>query len=68
MTDMRQTLMDVITMLQAALDTEERRKGKAPKVYHDGPTDLFFCGGCGAAVHWGDRFCRMCGEGVNWDG
>lgn len=30
---------------------------------------LFWCcGACGVAITEGDRFCRMCGKAVKWDG
>lgn len=25
------------------------------------------CGSCGVAITEGDKFCRMCGNGVKWD-
>ena len=29
---------------------------------------VWCCGSCGAAITDGDKFCRMCGKAVKWDG
>ena len=29
---------------------------------------LWCCGSCGVAITEGDKFCRMCGRTVKWDG
>jgi len=29
---------------------------------------VWCCGSCGVAITDGDKFCRMCGKAVKWDG
>ena len=65
-----QAVMDAAQALQRAQEMLEKdEKGdEKPVVYHDGPTDLFFCGSCRGAVLYADRYCRMCGRRIRWDG
>lgn len=61
-----QAVMDAITALERVKVKLEKRGRVKPIVYHDGPTDLFFCGNCRGAVAYGDHYCRMCGAEINW--
>ena len=65
MTDALQAVMDAISALQRAQSVLERMDSTAPEVFQNGQTQYFNCP-CGTPVHYGDRYCRMCGRGIDW--
>ena len=67
MTDALQAVMDAIQALQRVQDGLERFESVRPDTQQVGQTQYFNCP-CGSPVHYGDRYCRMCGRGLRWDG
>ena len=67
MNDILQAIMDADTALQRVQEGLERFESVKPGTQQVGQTQYFNCP-CGTPVHYGDRYCRMCGRRIRWDG
>ena len=59
------TVQEACRMGMAALE----KQNPVQSIQRESVSMLFWCcGSCGVAITEGDRFCRMCGRKVKWDG
>ena len=60
-TDVKETAKAALAML--------KEQEAVPVIRREIMHMLFWCcGSCGVAITDGDKFCRMCGKAVKWDG
>ena len=60
-------LKDALTLLK------EQDEGVEPEISRKSVTETtvslwYKCGACGLAIDGGDKFCRHCGKGIEWEG
>lgn len=65
MNELLQLTMDAENMLQR-IHAMLERKHTIPTRRKEGQTEYFSCG-CGASLNYGDKYCRLCGNEIDWN-